>query len=123
MDKLPYNEWRKQYGTMEVSDEVQEELMNLHGIDARKEVESALQKEYDYYITGVWDDSTWESIFNLKQTVYLVYHADSYDRPVSRYVVKVFADKARAEKFVEENNLDLDLVNEWYYLQEMTVER
>lgn len=47
MDKLPYNEWRKQYGTMEVSDEVQEELMNLHGIDARKEVESALQKEYD----------------------------------------------------------------------------
>lgn len=121
MDKLPYNEWRKQYGTMEVSDEVQEELMNLHGIDARKEVESALQKEYDYYITGVWDDSTWESIFNLKQTVYLVYHADSYDRPVSRYVVKVFADKARAEKFVEENNLDL--VNEWYYLQEMTVER
>ena len=38
-------------------DEVQKELNELHGIDARKEVEAALQKEYNY----LFNDKEWDA--------------------------------------------------------------
>lgn len=48
MSKMSYEEWRSKLGPMEVTDELQKELYELHGIDACKEVEVALQKEYNY---------------------------------------------------------------------------
>lgn len=59
MIKLSYEEWRKKIGPMEVTDEVQTELQELHGIDARKEVETALRQEYDFLFNShQWDSSS-----------------------------------------------------------------
>lgn len=56
MSKMSYEEWRSKLGPMEVTDELQKEFYELHGIDARKEVEVALQKEYNYLFNGKeWD--------------------------------------------------------------------
>ena len=64
MSKMSYEEWRSKLGPMEVSDEVQEELMNLHGIDARKEVELALQKEYNF----LFNNQEWDAPLELNKT-------------------------------------------------------
>ena len=64
MSKMSYEEWRSKLGPMEVSDEVQEELMNLHGIDARKEVELALQKEYNF----LFNNQEWDAPLGLNKT-------------------------------------------------------
>ena len=56
MSKMSYEEWRSKLGPMEVTDELQKEFYELHGIDARKEVEVALQKEYNYLFNcKEWD--------------------------------------------------------------------
>lgn len=57
MSKMSYEEWRSRLGPMDVTDEVQKELNELHGIDARKEVEAALQKEYNY----LFNDKEWDA--------------------------------------------------------------
>lgn len=50
-NKLSYREWRERHGEMHVTDEVQEELKSVHGIDAQQEVENVLHDEYWHYLT------------------------------------------------------------------------
>lgn len=48
--KLTYSEWRPKYvSTIIISDEVRKSLKELH-IDADKEIEAAMCKEYAFYI-------------------------------------------------------------------------
>lgn len=50
-EKLSYEEWRKRY-TAAVSEETVSELQKYHSIDAHKEIEAALRREYDIYLKG-----------------------------------------------------------------------
>lgn len=49
MEKLSYDEWRKHY-TVNVSESVIEEMQKFHNVDARAEVEKAMQYEYQNYL-------------------------------------------------------------------------
>ena len=64
MSKMSYEEWRSKLGPMEVTDELQKELNELHGIDARKEVELALQKEYNF----LFNNQEWDAPLELNKT-------------------------------------------------------
>lgn len=45
-NKLTYEEWRSKM-RIEVSDDANNTLKELHGIDAREEIESALKRMYE----------------------------------------------------------------------------
>ena len=50
--KLTYEEWREKYAKVSIDTEVVESLQKLHNIDAHKEIEAAMQKEYEVYAGG-----------------------------------------------------------------------
>lgn len=52
--KISYEEWRKLH-TVEMADDVRDALESFHAIDAEKEVEEALRKEYEFYANGGYD--------------------------------------------------------------------
>jgi len=49
-EKLTYEEWREKY--VSISDEARKSLKELHNIDADKEVDQAVRKEYEFYVNG-----------------------------------------------------------------------
>ena len=54
--KLTYEEWRNRYcGQVAMSADLKEELHQLHNIDADKEIEAAMRKEYEFYLNGGFD--------------------------------------------------------------------
>lgn len=55
-EKLTYEEWRKRYfGKVTIAEGVREDLMQFHNIDADKEIENAMRKEYEFYLNGEFD--------------------------------------------------------------------
>jgi len=58
--KLSYEEWRAKYiGTVTISEEAQKGLKDFHNLDAATEVESAIRKEYEFYLNdGLVKQST-----------------------------------------------------------------
>jgi hypothetical protein len=53
-EKLTYEEWRAKY-MVTVTDDVVSELNN-HNIDALKEIETAMRKEYEFYLNGGFNE-------------------------------------------------------------------
>lgn len=53
-EKLTFEEWRKRY-TVTIADGVRENLKEFHNIDADKEIENAMRKEYEFYLNGKYD--------------------------------------------------------------------
>ena len=51
-NKLTYEEWRDRYTKVAMSEDLKAELHQLHNIDANKEIESAMRKEYDFYLNS-----------------------------------------------------------------------
>jgi len=50
-EKLSYDEWRERMSVV-VTDEVRAHMKKYHNLDADVEVEKALKKEYEVYLTG-----------------------------------------------------------------------
>ena len=50
---LTYEEWRSRYAKVEISEDAITGLREFHGIDAVKEVESAMRMEYQRYIDSL----------------------------------------------------------------------
>ena len=50
-EKLTFEEWRARI-TVTIADGVRENLKGLHNIDADKEIENAMRKEYEFYLNG-----------------------------------------------------------------------
>ena len=50
-EKLNYEEWCKEYMSP-ITDEMVDTLQQFHNIDAKKEIEEARRKEYEFYING-----------------------------------------------------------------------
>jgi hypothetical protein len=54
--KLTYEEWRNRYcGKVTMAEDLKEELRQFHNIDAVKEIEAAMRKEYEFYLNGEYD--------------------------------------------------------------------
>ena len=51
-EKLTYEEWREKYAKVSIDVDVVESLQKLHNVDAHKEIEAAMRKEYEFYING-----------------------------------------------------------------------
>jgi hypothetical protein len=50
-EKLTYEQWlTKQFGKVTVAEDVKENLRQFYNIDAAKEIESAIRKEYELYL-------------------------------------------------------------------------
>lgn len=49
-EKLTFEEWCEKY--IKVDPNMKQELSMLHGIDADKEIDAAVRREYDFYING-----------------------------------------------------------------------
>lgn len=57
-EKLSYEDWlERNFGTVTISEEARQSLKELHDIDADSEVESAIRKEYEFYLTGGFKDA------------------------------------------------------------------
>jgi hypothetical protein len=54
--KLSYDEWRKHY-TVDITEDAIEDLQRLHKVDAKFEIEKAMQFEYDLYLSKQQKDS------------------------------------------------------------------
>ena len=54
--KLTYEEWREKYAKVSIDADVVESLQKLHNVDAHKEIEAAMQKEYEVYANGGFDN-------------------------------------------------------------------
>ena len=54
-NKLSYEEWCKKY-MVDIDPVLIEELKQLHGIDAVKEVEAVRLREYEFYINGGFEE-------------------------------------------------------------------
>lgn len=50
---LSFEEWKRQYATVTISEAVVTELRELHSIDAVAEADRALQKEYQQYLNSL----------------------------------------------------------------------
>jgi hypothetical protein len=53
--KLTFEEWKKIYSNPVVDNEVIIEMQKLHNVNAIDEIEWALRKEYEAYISGKFD--------------------------------------------------------------------
>ena len=52
-EKLSYEEWCEKYrGTVVISDDVRRDLKYFHDIDADDEIEGAIRKEYEVYLSA-----------------------------------------------------------------------
>jgi hypothetical protein len=55
-EKLSYEEWRTRYfGKVTIAEGVREDLMKFHNVDADREIENAMRKEYESYLNGEYD--------------------------------------------------------------------
>jgi len=55
-EKLTYEEWCKKYMVADIDPALIEDLKQFHGIDAVKEVEAARLREYEFYISGGFEE-------------------------------------------------------------------
>ena len=52
-EKLTYEEWCVLYfGQITIPEDVKEDLKRLHNVDADKEIEVVIRKQYEYYLNG-----------------------------------------------------------------------
>jgi hypothetical protein len=58
-EKLTYEQWRDRYfGKVTVAEGVREDLQRFHNIDAAKEIENAMRKEYALYLNRDTNERT-----------------------------------------------------------------
>lgn len=55
-DKLTYEQWRQYFSP--VTNDVRTTLKELHNVDADKEIEEAIRKEYEFYINNEYSKGT-----------------------------------------------------------------
>ena len=54
-EKLSYEEWKKKFGSVAMSQEECGLIKTLHGIDIAEDIEAVNKAEYDFYINGGYD--------------------------------------------------------------------